>query len=222
MMAQLNQTDTKNADNQFIRKVMKKPLLERDYELELATRWRENDDHRAMHELVLAYGRLVVSAASKYRHYGLSLGDLIQEGNIGLMQAAAVFEPERGFRFSTYAAWWIRASIQCILRNWSIVHAVPPLPINPCSSGLSACAPASARQMAVPCQMKVGEECGNHPGANVNDVLLMEQRLSGSDSLLNMPLSSESDSEAQGIFWPMALTKKSWPPCMMPKFCPSG
>ena len=55
-MAQLNQTDTKNADNQFIRKVMKKPLLERDYELELATRWRENDDHRAMHELVLAYG----------------------------------------------------------------------------------------------------------------------------------------------------------------------
>ncbi|NBX07979.1 MAG: RNA polymerase factor sigma-32, partial [Proteobacteria bacterium] len=95
-MAQLNQTDTKNADNQFIRKVMKKPLLERDYELELATRWRENDDHRAMHELVLAYGRLVVSAASKYRHYGLSLGDLIQEGNIGLMQA--------------------------VLRNWSIVR----------------------------------------------------------------------------------------------------
>ncbi len=96
-MTQVNQSETRNSDNHFIRKVMKKPLLEREYELELATRWRDHDDHRAMHELVLAYGRLVVSAASKYRHYGLSLGDLIQEGNIGLMQAARRFEPERGF-----------------------------------------------------------------------------------------------------------------------------
>ena len=95
-MTQVNQSETRNSDNHFIRKVMKKPLLEREYELELATRWRDHDDHRAMHELVLAYGRLVVSAASKYRHYGLSLGDLIQEGNIGLMQAARRFEPERG------------------------------------------------------------------------------------------------------------------------------
>ena len=159
MMAQLNQTDTKNADNQFIRKVMKKPLLERDYEPELATRWRENDDHRAMHELVLAYGRLVVSAASKYRHYGLSLGDLIQEGNIGLMQAARRFEPERGFRFSTYAAWWIRASIQDhILRNWSIVRTGTTAAHKSLFFRLKRCAPASARQMAVPCQMKVGRK----------------------------------------------------------------
>ena len=102
-----------------------------------------------MHELVLAYGRLVVSAASKYRHYGLSLGDLIQEGNIGLMQAARRFEPERGFRFSTYAAWWIRASIQDhILRNWSIVRTGTTAAHKSLFSGLSVCAPALARQMA--------------------------------------------------------------------------
>ena len=122
-MATYNSAEIKQADNAYIRKTMRRPLLERDYEVALAQRWRDNDDHRAMHELVMAYARLVVSAAAKYRHYGLANGDLIQEGNIGLMQAANRFDPNRGFRFSTYAAWWIRASIQDhILRNWSIVR----------------------------------------------------------------------------------------------------
>ena len=102
---------------------MQQPLLERDHEVELAVRWRDNDDASAMHDLVMAYARLVVAAAARYRHYGLPNGDLIQEGNIGLMQAAKRFDPDKGVRFSTYAAWWIRASIQdYILRNWSIVR----------------------------------------------------------------------------------------------------
>ena len=116
-------TQTRQSDNRYIRNAMKQPLLEREHEVELAEKWRDNDDARAMHDLVMAYARLVVSAAAKYRHYGLANGDLIQEGNIGLMQAAKRFDPDKGVRFSTYAAWWIRASIQdYILRNWSIVR----------------------------------------------------------------------------------------------------
>src|SRR5690606_24672816 len=88
-----------------------------------ARKWRETGDEKALHELVRSYTRLVVSAASKFKNYGLPMGDLIQEGNIGLMQAAERFEPERGFRFSTYASWWIRSAIQdYVLRNWSIVR----------------------------------------------------------------------------------------------------
>ena len=86
-------SDTQRLDNGYIRKTMRQPLLERDYEAQLARRWRDEDDTDALQELVMAYARLVVSAASKYRHYGLPLSDLIQEGNIGLMQAAGRFDP---------------------------------------------------------------------------------------------------------------------------------
>ena len=122
-MTQFSANETRQSDNSYIRYTMQQPLLEREHEVELATKWRDEGDDRAMHELVMAYARIVVSAASRYRYYGLSNGDLIQEGNIGLMQAAKRFDPDRGVRFSTYAAWWIRASIQDhILRNWSIVR----------------------------------------------------------------------------------------------------
>ena len=84
-MAIYDSGETRQADNAYIRKTMRKPLLDRDHEVNLAKRWRDHDDDQAMHELVMAYARLVVSAASKYRHYGLANGDLIQEGNIGLM-----------------------------------------------------------------------------------------------------------------------------------------
>ena len=199
-MTQVNQSETRNSDNHFIRKVMKKPLLEREYELELATRWRNHDDHRAMHELVLAYGRLVVSAASKYRHYGLSLGDLIQEGNIGLMQAARRFEPERGFRFSTYAAWWIRASIQDhILRNWSIVRTGTTAAHKALFFRLKRLRARIGEADGGPLSVEGRQKIAETIGVNVNDVVLMEQRLSGPDASLNMSVSSESDSEAQNF-----------------------
>jgi len=102
---------------------MRAPLLSQEHEQNLARRWREAQDERALHELTTAYMRLVISMAARFRNYGLPMADLVQEGNIGLMQAAARFEPEREVRFSTYAAWWIRSSIQdYILRNWSIVR----------------------------------------------------------------------------------------------------
>ena len=107
-MAVITSTEIRQSDNRYIRKAMQQPLLEREHEVELAVKWRDHDDDKAMHHLVMAYARLVVSAASKYRHYGLPNGDLIQEGNIGLMQAAKRFDPDKGVRFSTYAAWWIK------------------------------------------------------------------------------------------------------------------
>lgn len=107
----------------YIAETMRAPLLERDHEVDLARRWRDKRDEAALHELVSAYARYVVRIAAGFRGYGLPLGDLVQEGNIGLMEAAARFDPEREVRFSTYAAWWIRASIQDhILRNSSIVR----------------------------------------------------------------------------------------------------
>lgn len=102
---------------------MDEPLLEKDYELALARKWRDKRDEKALHELVSSYKRLVISIASKFRNYGLPMGDLIQEGNVGLMLAAERFEPARELRFSTYASWWIRSTIQdYVLRNWSIVR----------------------------------------------------------------------------------------------------
>ena len=99
-------TPTRSADpdRRFLKRAMDAPLLEREEELDLATAWRDNGDEVALHKLTTAYMRLVVAVAAKFRHYGLPFPDLVSEGNIGLMQAAARFEPERGVRFSTYAS----------------------------------------------------------------------------------------------------------------------
>ena len=102
---------------------MDAPFLERDHEFDLARRWRDDDDTDALHELIVCYARFVVRIASGFRGYGLPLGDLMQEGNVGLMEAAKRFDPERDVRFSTYASWWVVASIQeYVLRNASIVR----------------------------------------------------------------------------------------------------
>ena len=107
----------------FIKAAMKAPYLARDEEHILAVAWREQRDQNALHRLAEAHMRLVIAMASRFRHYGLSMADLVQEGHIGLLEAAARFEPAREIRFSTYATWWIRASIQdFVLRNWSIVR----------------------------------------------------------------------------------------------------
>lgn len=122
-MAYIDTQESQRANRRFIKEAMRAPLLPREREQELARAWRSRGDQRALHELVGAYMRLVVATASRFRNYGLPMGDLVQEGNVGLMQAAARFDPERDVRFSTYATWWIRASIQdYILRNWSIVR----------------------------------------------------------------------------------------------------
>jgi RNA polymerase sigma-32 factor len=122
-MALSETIDTQRANRRLVRESMSAPLLTRDHELNLARRWRHANDEKALHELIQSYMRLVISTASRFKNYGLPQGDLVQEGVVGLMQAAARFEPERDVRFSTYAAWWIRSAMQdYILRNWSVVR----------------------------------------------------------------------------------------------------
>lgn len=102
---------------------LRAPLLAREEEYELARRWREAGDQRALHALVRSHMRLAMSIARRFRHYGLPVSDLEQEGHVGLLEAAARFDTAHEVRFSTYATWWIRASIQdYVLRNWSIVR----------------------------------------------------------------------------------------------------
>lgn len=122
-MARIDTAETQKANRRFIKKAIEAPLLSREREFELARRWREAGDEAALHELIGAYARLAVSLAARYRNYGLPMGDLVQEGAVGLLQAAQRFEPERNVRFSTYATWWIRSAMQdFILRNWSVVR----------------------------------------------------------------------------------------------------
>ena len=106
----------------YLQEIQKFPILDPNEEYMLAKRWTEYSDYDAAHKLVTSHLRLVAKIASGYRGYGLPMAELIAEGNIGLMQAVKKFEPERGFRLSTYAMWWIRASIQeFVLRSWSLV-----------------------------------------------------------------------------------------------------
>src|SRR5271168_1868436 len=100
------------------------PFLAADEEHDLAVRWTVDRDESALHRLTCAHMRLVIAVSYRFRHYGLPINDLVQEGHVGLLQAASRFDPEREVRFSTYATWWIRAAIQdYILRNWSIVRS---------------------------------------------------------------------------------------------------
>jgi RNA polymerase sigma-32 factor len=106
----------------YLSDIRRFPMLERDQEYKLATRWREQGDRDAANEIVTSHLRLAAKVAMRYRGYGLPISEIIAEGNVGLLQALNRFEPERGFRFATYAIWWIRASIQdYILRSWSLV-----------------------------------------------------------------------------------------------------
>lgn len=122
-MALTETLELRRGAQSYLRTAMRAPLLDAQHERDLARLWRDEHDERALHELITAYLRLVVAMAARFRHYGLPMSDLVQEGNVGLMQAAARFEPAREVRFSTYAAWWIRSAMQdFVLRNWSIVR----------------------------------------------------------------------------------------------------
>ena len=186
------------ADRRFVRTAMKVALLDPVHEANLARRWRDQNDEVALHELTTAYMRLVIAMASKFRHYGLPMADLVSEGNVGLMQAAARFEPEREVRFSTYASWWIRSSIQdYVLRNWSIVRtgttsAQKSLFFN--LRRLRARIADTGDGIMTP---ENREWVATHLGVPVRDVEAMASRLSGSDRSLNAPLSIDGDGEWQ-------------------------
>ena len=111
------------SDQNLSRRAMRAELLDAETELRLAYAWRDQRDEEALHRLVTAYMRLAISMAAKFKRYGAPMNDLIQEAGLGLMKAADKFDPDRGVRFSTYAVWWIKASIQdYVMRNWSMVR----------------------------------------------------------------------------------------------------
>ncbi len=122
-MAQSGNAYPDPSDRRYISAAMDAPILERGYETDLARRWRDAEDDDALHQLINSHVRLVVKIASRFRGYGLPTADLIQEGSVGLLEAAKRFDAERQVRFSTYATWWILAAIQeYVVRNSSVVR----------------------------------------------------------------------------------------------------
>lgn len=189
-----------SSDRHFVRTAMKAALLEPDREAHLARRWREQDDEAALHELTTAYMRLVISMAAKFRHYGLPMADLVSEGNVGLMQAAARFEPAREVRFSTYASWWIRSSIQdYVLRNWSIVRTGTTSAQKSLFFNLRRLRARIADTGDGVMSVENREWVAQHLGVPVRDVEAMASRLSGADRSLNAPLSVDGDGEWQDM-----------------------
>ncbi|HWK46808.1 MAG TPA: RNA polymerase factor sigma-32 [Stellaceae bacterium] len=197
-MAHIDDPDTQRANLSFIKASMKEPLLAREHEFDLARRWREADDTEALHALVRAYTRLVVSTASRFRNYSLPMGDLVQEGNVGLMQAAARFEPDRDVRFSTYAAWWIRSAMQdYVLRNWSIVRTGTTAAQKSLFFNLrrlrARIEDASGRPMGREGRQKIAAELN----VEIAEVETMEMRLAASDQSLNAPISEGGEDDWQ-------------------------
>jgi RNA polymerase sigma-32 factor len=197
-MAHIDDPETQKANLNFIKASMKEPLLLRDHEFELARKWREESDVTALHELVRAYTRLVVATAARFRNYGLPMGDLVQEGNVGLMQAASRFEPDREVRFSTYAAWWIRSAMQdYILRNWSIVRTGTTAAQKSLFFNLrrlrARIEDVSGRPLSHEGRAKIAEELN----VEVADVEAMEIRLGAIDQSLNAPISEGGEDDWQ-------------------------
>jgi RNA polymerase sigma-32 factor len=190
----------RKANAAFIRRSMKAPLLSREDEFSYAKAWREEHDESSLHKLIEAYNRLVVSTASKFRHYGLPMSDLIQEGVVGLLQAANRFETERDVRFSTYASWWIRASIQdFVLRNWSIVRTGTTAAQKSLFFNLrrlrAQIEEAQGRSLGETGREKVAEKLG----VSLRDVRLMEGRMAASDQSLNEVIGEEGQTERQSL-----------------------
>ena len=182
----------------YLREIHKLPMLSAEEELDLARRWRDRNDVAAAHKLVASHLRLVAKIAMGYRGYDFPVGELIGEGNVGMMQAAKRFDPDRGFRLATYAMWWIRAAIQeYILRSWSLVKI-----------GTT----ASQKKLFFKLRRLKGQMQAIDDGdlkpeqvAKVarllhvpeQDVISMNRRLSAPDHSLNVPVHSDGDGNWQ-------------------------
>jgi len=186
------------SDQAFSRRAMRAELLDAETERQLAYAWRDHRDEAALHRLITAYMRLAISMATKFKRYGAPLNDLIQEANVGLMKAADKFDPDRGVRFSTYAVWWIKASIQdYVMRNWSIVRtgstsAQKSLFFNMrrVQATLERKANASGENLD---QHQLRQMIASEVGVPLHDVEMMEGRLSGGDFSLNAVQSVEEE-----------------------------
>jgi RNA polymerase sigma-32 factor len=182
----------------YLSEIRKFPMFAADEEYMLAKRWKEHGDVDAVHKMVTSHLRLVAKIAMGYRGYGLPIAELISEGNVGMMQAVKRFEPEKGFRLSTYAMWWIRASIQeYILYSWSLVKMGTTAAQKKLFFNLRRLkgqikeiddgdlAPESVKQIAT--TLAVSED----------DVVQMNRRMSGGDQSLNAPMRQDGEAEWQ-------------------------
>ena len=184
--------------SRYLQDIRKFPMLSPEEELSLAQRWRDSEDTEAAHKLVTSHLRLVAKIAMGYRGYGLPVGELISEGNVGMMQAVKRFDPDRGFRLATYAMWWIRAAIQeYILHSWSLVKM-----------GTTAAQKKlffNLRRLKG--QMQAFEDGDLQPeqvgkiarllDVPEQDVISMNRRLAAPDNSLNAPLRQEGEGEWQ-------------------------
>ena len=200
-MAQVSALSVMSPDgglSRYLTEIRKFPMLAKDEEFMLAKRWREHEDPEAAHRLVTSHLRLVAKIAMGYRGYGLPIGEVISEGNVGLMQAVKKFEPDRGFRLATYAMWWIRASIQeYILRSWSLVKM-----------GTTAAQKKLFFNLRkAKSEISALDEGDLHPdqvsaiatklGVLDSEVISMNRRLAGPAASLNAPLRADSENEWQ-------------------------
>ncbi|WP_031549494.1 RNA polymerase sigma factor RpoH [Parvularcula oceani] len=175
--------------SRYLSEIRKFPMLEKDQEYMLAKRFKEHGDPDAAQQLIQSHLRLVAKIAMGYRGYGLPTGEVISEGNVGLMQAVKKFDPEKGFRLSTYAMWWIRASIQeYILRSWSLVKigttaAQKKLFFNlrKMKGQIDALEEGDLRPEDV-------EQIATRLGVKEDEVISMNRRMSGGDNSLNAPM----------------------------------
>ena len=180
------------------RRAMKAELLDAETELQLAYLWRDHKDEQALHRLITAYMRLAISMASKFKRYGVPMNDLIQEAGWGLMKAAEKFDPDRGVRFSTYAVWWIKASVQdYVMRNWSLVRtgstsSQKALFFN--MRRIQAQLEREAMQMGISLDSdQLHRKIATEIGVPLGDVKMMDGRLSGSDYSLNATQSTDEE-----------------------------
>lgn len=182
----------------LIRAAMRAPYLQRDEEMSLAQRWKDERDQSAMHKIAIAHMRLVISMAARFRNFGLPLGDLVQEGHVGLLEAAARFEPERDVRFSTYATWWIRASMQdYILRNWSIVRGGTSSTQKALFFNLRRLRAQLAQGAGTLPGVELYSDIAGKLGVSMADVAMMDSRLSGPDASLNAPVTEDGSGAAE-------------------------
>ena len=187
-----------NSNMSLTRTAVKAELLDAETELQLAYAWRDSRDEAALHRLITAYMRLAISMAAKFKRYGAPMNDLVQEAGLGLMKAADKFDPDRGVRFSTYAVWWIKASVQdYVMRNWSMVR----------TGSTSSQKSLFFNMRRVQAQLEreaqqTGEKLDKHQlnqliatevGVPLNDVEMMDGRLSGSDFSLNATQASDEE-----------------------------
>ena len=179
----------------YLNEIKKFPLLTADEEYMLAERFREHGEAEAAHQLVTSHLRLVAKIAMQYRGYGLPVSDLISEGNIGLMKAVKKFEPERGFRLSTYAMWWIKASVtEHVLRSWSLVKLGTMAAQKKLFFSLRK---AKARLQILDAgelDPEQAEALAKQFGLSADDILNMNRRMSARDYSLNAPVSEDGDS----------------------------